>query len=138
MVNPRQDLANALSEAGVKFPPSATTQQLRNLLQSGVGTGENASNSTLENVADSDSNNAVNNENAAAANMENDIITTQQLHNPLQSVVGVETNALNSTILFDCTAAAANNQKLLLQMTTPILLTPPLPLPPPPQTLPER
>ncbi|XP_036347435.1 uncharacterized protein LOC118756802 [Rhagoletis pomonella] len=52
MANPRQDLANTLSEAGVEFPPSATTQQLRKLLQNVVGAGANASTSAPENAAD--------------------------------------------------------------------------------------
>ncbi|XP_054727437.1 uncharacterized protein LOC129237061 [Anastrepha obliqua] len=82
MVSPRQNLANALSEAGVEFPPSATAQQLRNLLRSVVGTDEGAASFAPEDAADADSDGAVNN----------------------------GTDALNSSIPFDCTAAAAYNQ----------------------------
>lgn len=53
MANPRQDLANALTDAGVEFPSSATTQQLRNLLQSVVGVTANTYASTA-NISDNE------------------------------------------------------------------------------------
>ncbi|XP_067626623.1 uncharacterized protein [Eurosta solidaginis] len=118
MGNPKQKLTNALQEAGVEFPPSATTQQLRNLLQSVVGVGANIIASAPGNATDSDetsdafdvdANNAADAANISGANtaVADPSITNATLTADAGNIV--DANAADATNIADVNTAIADS-----------------------------